>query len=220
MFQEVIYCVQEIFNNRNCSCFLTACGSQANSKGKEEDSSADTEKAQSINEPENKRQQEDENEVKDGPLTIADQWTKEDDGTKVTLKKIAKLDKLLDLEPIYMTIQDVKLLEREKDGEILNTIQIMYSAENISDKEIMFRGIETVTTNTKQQLKTDIDNLSDNYNDGEYYGKVKNDGTLILPYNEENFDDLKSIKIYTHDVWDNNQADKYHDAVIEEVNFN
>lgn len=161
----------------------------------------------------------DEDEVKDGPLTEIDQWVKVDDGTKVTLKGLAQLDKVLDLDPIQLTIRDVKLMERvggDLDG---NVIQVSYTVENFSEKEIMFHAINIITTNTKRQIDVMLENTSGSAGLGQYYGEVKEDGFIVVPYPEESFEGLTSIKLITGAVWDDNQPDKYHESITQEVEF-
>lgn len=159
-------------------------------------------------------------EIKDGPLTEVGQWAKENDGTKVTLKKIEALEETLNLNPIKMTLHNVKLFERvggENDG---NVIQVDYTVENISEKEIMFHAINKITTNTKHQIDVMVENMSGtDAGPGEYYGKVKEKGFIVVPYPEDSIDDLSSIKLITGDVWDNNQPDKYHESVTKEIVF-
>lgn len=155
----------------------------------------------------------------DGPLTEIGQWAKEDDGTKVTLKKMVKLNKALDLNPVEMTIQDVKLLERtggEYDG---NVIQVQYTVENLSETEIMFHGIKVITTNTKRQIDVMQEDTSASAESGEYYGAVKKDGFIVVPYPEESFEELTSVKLITGDVWDKNQPDRLHESITLEVAF-
>lgn len=200
------------FTVLSLTMFLSACTSSDVNKTSNDGSEAKTV---------SKKEEDDrEEEVKNGPLTEIGQWAKESDGTKVTLKKIATLEETLDLDPIKLTLHDVKLLERiggENDG---NVIQVGYTVENISDKEIMFDAIEIITTNTKKQIDVILENMSGIASgQGEYYGEVKEEGFIIVPYPGDSFDELTSIRLITGDVWDNNQPDKFHESVTKEVVF-
>lgn len=198
------------FTVLSLAIFLSACTSSNANK-----TSNDGSEAKTVS-----KKEKDDNKVKDGPLTEIGQWAKESDGTKVTLKKIATLEETLDLDPIKLTLHDVKLLERvggEDDG---NVIQVRYTVENTSDKEIMFDTIEIITTNTKKQIDVMLENMSGiAAGPGEYYGKVKEEGFIIVPYPGDSFDELTSIRLITGDVWDNNQPDKFHESVTREVVF-
>lgn len=163
----------------------------------------------------------DENEVKEGPLTEIGQWTKDVDGTIVTLKNIVFLEKTLDLNPIKLELHEIKLLERAKGDELLNTIQVTYTTENLSDKNITFNGITVITTNTKHQIDVLLENLG-YYPDagiGEYYGNIKREGIIIVPYLEESFEELESISLITDDIWDSSEHDILYESTTEVVTF-
>ena len=159
----------------------------------------------------------DENEVKDGVLSKPGQWTKEDNGSKVTLVKINETKQTHDLGPIKLTIESVKLFQYtdlpEKDIELyktnydkdvtngLNAIQILYSVENTTDTNVMFHTVDTVTTDTKAQIQG-LDNIAMSDDTGTYKGKVIVDGVSILPYFSGPIEDINSVNIITSDVWD------------------
>lgn len=161
-----------------------------------------------------------EKEIEDGELTESGQWKEDDDGTIVTLKKMSDKEINLDLTPIEMIIHDVKLLEFNSDDEYINNvIQIMFTIENKSDKEIMFNGIDVITTDTRKQMDVYEENIADEYVSGEFYGEVEKEGHISVVYPEESFDDLEEIELITSDVWDNNHADKIHEAITKEISF-
>nr|WP_259547995.1 hypothetical protein [Heyndrickxia oleronia] len=203
--------------------FLSGCSSNETSPDKKEDGKS---KQESVH------KSKDSKEVSDGPLTKSGQWTTEDDGTKVTLLKINRLEKTIDLKPINMTIHNVKVFERtnlqqdeiemiktyfDKDiTEKFHTIQIDYTIENTSDEEVMFNGIQVVTTNTKHQIESQ-DSMSDEKGTGEFYGLVKKEGFLVLPYFEDSVDDLNLIKIVTETVWNNKEMTKLQESETVEV---
>ncbi|WFA05913.1 hypothetical protein [Bacillus sp. HSf4] len=203
---------------------LTACSNnEASSKNESEKSEAKTKSS--------------EDSLKtDGPLEKVGQWRNEDDGTKVTLKKIAKLDKTFDLDPIKMKIDDVKVLERsnlqEKGKKLLEqkgieadkylTIQVSYSIENTSDKNIMFNGIDVITTSTKQQIDVSSEDMvltPAKTRVGSFYGKVEKEGYIVVPYFKTDADELKYINIKLKDVYDDEVPTKYHDGITEKVDF-
>lgn len=159
------------------------------------------------------------NEVKDGPLTKVGQWTKENDGTRVTLKKLEKLDKTIDMTPIKLTLKEIKVLERNGGTEDGNIIQISYTTENTSNEEIMFHPIKTITTNTKHQIDVLSENVSGSLGGGEFYGEVVKDGFIIVSYPEDNLTDLESLKLITGSVWNNDSPEILFEEVTEEIFF-
>ncbi|WP_397537841.1 hypothetical protein [Rummeliibacillus pycnus] len=173
-------------------------------------------------------------EIKDGPLTKVGQWTKEDGGTKVTLAKIANPNKEINLDPIKLNIKTIKFLERtniqdsEKEyikelynkdiSNKLNVIQISYTVENTSDKDITFFAFNKLTTNTKQQIDGML-NLIMNTDPRQYVGKVVTDGTLVVPYFQDSFDDLSLLTILTDNVFDTNNGKNYHAPEKVQIKF-
>lgn len=130
----------------------------------------------------------------------------------VTLKKIKTVNETVDLKPITVTIQDIKLFHVEKVsselkqgieslsstkvGDTLDYIQIQYSAENTSDQNIIFGGISTITTNTGQQIEVALTDflLDDDMQMSDYLGKVKKEGLLGVPV--EKADEIKHLKLF------------------------
>lgn len=206
------------------SMLLAACGNSETSTSKTQKSAAKTESSS-------------EDSLKtDGPLEKIGQWSKEDNGTKVTLKKIAKVNKTLDLDPIKMKIDEVKVIERsnlqESGKNFLKqkgikadkflTIQISYNTENTSDKNVMFNGIEAITTNTKKQIEVSSEDMIQNPDKngvGSFYGKVAKEGYIVVPYLDSDADDLKYINIKLKDVFNDDEPIKYHDGTTVKVNF-
>lgn len=199
---------------------LSACGQEIPT---EQDIAPVTEKQTEKTETASKKsdsKKKDDNEVSDGPLTEIGQWAKENDGTKVTLKKIAIVDKTLDMNPMKLTLHEVKVLERKGGNNDGNVIQITYTSENTSDKDIMFHPIKVITTNTKQQIDVFTENVSGNSGGGEFYGEVVKEGFIIVPYPEEDLTNLENLKLITGSVWNNDQPEEYFEEVTEEIFFN
>lgn len=198
---------------------MIACSDKTEDTTKAESENAafnepDTDSDKDIVEEETKEEPDD-NELSEGPLLEVGQWLHEDDGTKVTLTAIDSDERILDLDPIIMTIQDVKLMDRE-GGEFEGSfIQVSYEIENTSNEQIMFNGIDVITTDAKQQIEVSSEDVSGDYIPNQYHGEIKQDGFILVPYKE----DIKSIKLITSDVWDGEKPDKFHDSVTEEISF-
>lgn len=210
---------------------LAGCGED---KAKEEPKKEETQ--QPAAEKENVQKEDkkvDDNEVKDGPLTKPGQWTTNGE-SKVTLVKIADPKKTYDLGPIKLTIDSVKLLKhtnvtsevaetiknafgKDINGE-LNTIQINYKVENTTDTNVMFHTVDTLTTDTKAQIKG-INNIAQNDDNGTYMGKVEVEGLAILPYFNGALDDINAVNIITGDVWENDKPNKLSEKQKIEISF-
>ncbi|CAC96463.1 TPA: hypothetical protein RF372_000518 [Listeria monocytogenes] len=212
-------------------CFgvlMIGCGSTTDS----ETTTKDNEDEQKYSKPESKK---DENYIKDGPLTKVNQW-KNDDGEKIKLLKIITPNTLFDLDPIQMRILDIKLLEHYdlnadvkkeyqeltgKEQENYLSIQISLKTEDTDpNKEIMFHGIDTIITNTKQQI--DVSNESwtslDVMGVGTFKGNVEKTGYLVVPFYGK-ADELKNLTIISSKVWDDKEPTLYHDSEKKEFNF-
>ncbi|MCY8540077.1 hypothetical protein MOD22_00095 [Bacillus haynesii] len=172
----------------------------------------------------------------DGPLEKVGQWKTEKNGTKVTLKKVAKVNKTFNLNPIKMNIDEVKVIERSNlqasDKELLKekgiksnkflTIQFAYNIENKSDQEILFQGIKIITTNTKKQIDASHDDMIQNREEtgtGIFHGQVRKEGYIVVPCLNTNPDDLNYINIKIGDVLKNEDASILHEGINEKINF-
>ncbi|MEY9979666.1 hypothetical protein [Lysinibacillus sp. RC79] len=172
-------------------------------------------------------------EVKNRPLTKPGQWSI-DGEDKVTLVKIADPKQTYDLGPVKLTINSVKLLKhsnvsneisetiknvfgKDINGE-LNTIQVTYKVENTTDTNVMFRTVDTLTTDTKAQIKG-INNIARNTDIGTFMGKVEAEGLYILPYFNGALDDLNIVNIITGDVWENDKPNKLGESQKIEISF-
>ena len=216
---------------------LSACGSTEDSSGSEKnvkENQSTTEKTSTASQNKSEENKSESKEVKNGPLTEVGQWTKEDNGTKVTLVKIINPKKVINLDPIKFKIETIKLLERtnitddEKESiktlfnkditDKLNTIQISYTTENKSDKDVSFFTIDKITTNTKQQIDGSL-NLADNSDPQQYMGKVISDGTLLFPYFADSFDAVTELNVLTSNVFSTDTGSDVHTPVKVKFEF-
>ncbi|HFL0606105.1 TPA: hypothetical protein ACGX6L_002184 [Listeria monocytogenes] len=205
--------------------FLTGCSSSKDDAAK---TSNETKNSKS-------RSKQDENFVNDGTLVEVGQWTEKDEG-KIKLKKITVSNTLFDLAPIKMTITDIKLLEfydlsdslkefykdaTGKEQESYLGIQLfLKTVDTDSNKEIMFQGIDTIITNTKQQIDVTKESWT-SFADagvGSFKGQVETSGQIIVPYYGKAAD-LKTLTIISKKVWDENEPTLYHDSVKKEISF-
>ena len=187
---------------------LAGCGEEKTTGESKEETqtpaSAETEKVQK------EESKSDDNEVKDGPLTKAGQWTM-DGEDKVTLVKIKEVNQTYKQGPINLTIESVKLLHHSnisnetkeylknvsgKDVTELNTIQLIYKMENTVDDNVMMSAIDTITTDTKAQING-YDSMSLNEDTGSYAGQVIVDGMAIFPYFNGSLEDINTVFINT-----------------------
>jgi hypothetical protein len=81
------------------------------------------------------------------------------------------------------------------------------AAENTSDSNISFNGIDTITTNTGQQIEvaqTDFI-VDDDMQIADYLGKVKKEGIIGVPV--KNVDQINHINLFLSDVYDSQKVD-------------
>lgn len=209
---------------------LAGCGEEKTTgESKEETqtpSSAETEKVQK------EESKSDDNEVKDGPLTKAGQWTM-DGEDKVTLVKIKEVNQTYKQGPINLTIESVKLLHHSnisnetkeylknvsgKDVTELNTIQLIYKMENTVDDNVMMSAIDTITTDTKAQING-YDSMSLNEDTRSYAGQVIVDGMAIFPYFNGSLEDINTVFINTGMAFNSDSGTDLGDSQRIEIAF-
>lgn len=108
--------------------------------------------------------------------------------------------------PMKYTISSVQLKEMQpkneatakllgvKVGDTVNAVTIGMSGENTSDDDVNFYlGQATIVTDTKEQLEPEM--LISKHIEGEYLGKVKNEGANVYILKKSSIKDLKSIEI-------------------------
>ncbi|WP_342543345.1 hypothetical protein MHH33_07120 [Paenisporosarcina sp. FSL H8-0542] len=164
-------------------------------------------------------------------LTEVGQKVKEEDGTSVELLKIKEVNQSVDIAPVKVVVTNMKVIQltdihpdntdyllqfmnASELPEELNYIQINYSAENTSDKNIGWNGISTIVTNTGEQLDAMGNDFiwEENGFDSTFYGKTKHEGTIGV-FTTSNVDELKSLKFIISSSYD---EDTYEDITSEQ----
>ncbi|ATP94658.1 hypothetical protein CSE15_12085 [Bacillus altitudinis] len=208
-------------------CFmavLTACGNT--------NSSTDPAKKEETSKEASKESAQKENKPTSGRLSKIGEWKKDKNGSTLTLKKINNKQKEIDLSPIKMKIQDIKVFEYsnlgEDDKELLSDnqyekdkyhrIQITYTTENTSDKDVLFSGVKVITTNTKKH-EVNESNLYTDKGVGSFYGKVENEGMVVVPLLVDDVSDLSSITLHLGDVFLNDEPELLHDGAKVKFDF-
>lgn len=139
------------------------------------------------------------------------------DGMTVELMEIKDVNETIDLDPIKLTIDDIKILRmsdiKDKgmkdyisqftDSDTFDTIQIMYSIENTIDETVDFYWpIEYIVLDTGEQLDVNYNDLMiDNNNGGTLYGKVTQHTGISVLINNSKAEDIKSVKLIFGNVW-------------------
>ncbi|MEE3679101.1 hypothetical protein V2J31_15935 [Bacillus safensis] len=177
-----------------CLIFLGACSNK---------NTATTEESNKNKERETKQ-----GEYVDGPLTKVGQKNKGENNEIYELKNIKVVDETTDLDPLSITIKDVKilsisnisddLLESYQQGLKLklknpvNYIQISFSAENKGKIDLLWPQISHVILNTKEQVNAKENQLLES-GEWELYSGAKKDITQGIPFES----DPKEIKEIT-----------------------
>ena len=121
-------------------------------------------------------------------------------GTTGPIKYEIKAVQLKEMEPKNEETAD---LLGVKVGEKVNAVTIELSGENTSEKDVNFYlGQATIVTNTKEQLEPEM--LLSEHIEGEYLGKVKNEGHNVYILKKSSVKDLKSIELRVDAPTDNN----------------
>ncbi|QRF83727.1 hypothetical protein JNE42_01020 [Bacillus altitudinis] len=177
-----------------CLIFLGACSNK---------NTATTEESNK-----NKNRETKQGEYVNGPLTIVGQKNKGEDNEIYELKNIKVVDETTDLDPLSITIKDVKilsisnisddLLESYQQGLKLklknpvNYIQISFSAENKGKIDLLWPQISHIILNTKEQVNAKENQLLES-GEWELYSGAKKDITQGIPFES----DPKEIKEIT-----------------------
>ncbi|MEK4404385.1 hypothetical protein MKZ26_08030 [Sporosarcina sp. FSL K6-6792] len=185
---------------------LVACGNDENTSP-----SNDAEKPKEIPVTKEKDDKKKGNSYTDGPLTEIGQMAIEEDGTKAELMNIINVNEKVDMAPIEVAIQSIKLLQKTDVGEEqleriqlfseklisdpVNYVQIIYSAENTIAEDANWTGITHLILSNGEQINVVSNNFLGGMDfDSTFYGEVKKDGLLGIPY-QGNPEDIKSVKI-------------------------
>ncbi|MGG1960784.1 hypothetical protein ABFY43_06555 [Bacillus pumilus] len=182
-----------------CLIFLSACSNK---------NTATTEESNKDKKKETKQE-----EYVDGPLTKVGQKKEGEDGQLYELKKIKVVDQTTDLNPLTVTIQDVKilsitnisndLLESYQDGiklklkDPINYIQISYTAENKGKIDLLWPQISHIILNTKEQVNVKENNIVKSGEWDLFAGAKKNITQGIIF--ESNPKDIKEITFVLND---------------------
>lgn len=164
-------------------------------------------------------------------LTEVGQTAKEADGTKAELLKIKEVNASVEVSPITIVVKDMKVIQltnihpdntdyllqfmnASELPESLNYIQINYTAENTSDKNIGWNGFDTIVTNTGEQLDASGNDFiwEENGFESTFYGKTKHEGTIGV-FTTSNIDELTSLKFIISSSYD---EDTYEDITPEQ----
>ncbi len=191
--------------------FLAACGnnevdvSEVDSKPKDEKQTKENEDKEEIQE--------------EGKLTEVGQVINDKDmGATVELLKIIETDETLDLDPIKITLDDIKIihmsdiknsefkryLSQFTDKEEFDYIQMNYSMENTVDENVeMHSPIDYIVFDTGEQLDVTMNDVAlDPDNGGQFFGKVTKESGVFVLIENSNVDDISEIKLITGDVWE------------------
>lgn len=136
-----------------------------------------------------------------------------EDATYEILKK-KTIDQTIDVSPIKVTIKGIALIKmtniEEDNGGFLsqytsdgsvpttaNYLQIDYVYENTNEKDITFYGLDKIVLNNGEQLDAvGNDFIWENNESSDFYGKVKQDGSIGLIVNGDP-KEINIIKIIT-----------------------
>jgi hypothetical protein len=148
---------------------------------------------------------------KDGNIVLTNvgQTLKTDFGT-LELAKIKHVNQALSIAPINVTIEDLKvfkltnisddmkkriqlLYNKQEVTEPVYYLQLSYSAENTSEKNIVWNGIHAVVTDKGEQLDPNINLLTSNFNH-EFYGKVTQKDQFGLLLSSDKWD-ISNVKL-------------------------
>lgn len=157
--------------------------------------------------------------TEEGRLTEVGQKIK-DPQTRSTVELLAikEVNETIDLDPIKLTIDDIKIIRMSdiKNQDLLYSIseftdkkefdyiQIQYEIENTEDKNIRLNSpIVAVVLNTGEQIDSFEKDFSRDPNFAKtLYGKVKNESMVSLIIEETNPENIEEIKIVTGRVDD------------------
>ncbi|WP_462410575.1 hypothetical protein [Neobacillus sp. Marseille-QA0830] len=164
-------------------------------------------------------------------LTEVGQKASDDDGTTAELMKIKEVNQTVDIAPVKLTVQDLKVIKLTNVGKDfgdfllqytggselpkeLNYIQVNYTAENTEDKNISWNQVQTLVTNTGEQLDASGNDFiwEKNPFDGTFYGKTKIEGTIGVITNSKP-EDLTSLKFIISSTFD---PDTFEDITPEQ----
>lgn len=192
--------------------FLTACGETQESENDNPDSEE---------QPEEVEKTESKKEAEDGELTeIGQKIDDPNTGSTIELIAMKEINETIDLNPIKLTIDDIKIISMSDiknndfksyisqftDKEEFEYIQIKYSMENTVEENIeLYTPIKYLVLNTGEQIDVMVkDIMLDPNNGGDFFGKVTKETGISAIIEDSDVNNIESIKLITGDVWEKN----------------
>jgi hypothetical protein len=193
---------------------LTGCGSSEETSGTKE------EPKQSEQKPKNEPSKPKTDENGKTELTEVGQKVKRDAAT-AELMKIKQVNETVDVAPLKIVVKDVKVIKltdvsdefaenvsylTDIPAEQLNKgfsyVQVQYSAENTSDKNIEWYDLMNVITDKGEQIDGQVKDFiyDDAEGESEFIGKVKKDYQDSFVIKNEDINKVKLVFGYTTDV--------------------
>ncbi|MGW5983397.1 hypothetical protein ACWFOP_23845 [Bacillus mycoides] len=155
-------------------------------------------------------------------------------GGIIELMKIKEINQTIDIAPMKMTVQNIKLFELSdlpeqmlnmakegyhaiptSDGK-LNYVQVMYTVENTSDENIGFPNFDKVVLSNGEQLEANRNFIQEQNTSFDYFGKVKQERVLGLFFNG-NPKDITNVKFITGSTYHQKSYDTITDG--QQVQF-
>lgn len=154
-----------------------------------------------------------------GQVAKSDQATGE-------LMKVKQINQVLNIAPIKVTIKDMKVIKLthisddmknqieymndKKVTEPVYYLQIRYTAENTSDKNIAWNGIHKAITDKGEQLDPNMNFLPSNF-DHEFFGKVTQEDQFGLLLSSDKWD-ISKVKM----IFNSSDDDTTYDTITPE----
>lgn len=198
---------------------VAACGSDTSNSSEEGTVTEpeETEEVTSTGEEEQEEQEEsadnNESEENEKLTKIGDKKHDSRLDATVELMEIAEVNDTIDLSPIKLTIQDIKIIRMSDiksaqflnelsyftDKEIFDYVQIQYEIENTEDMNIRLNSpIEAIVFDTGEQIETFDNDLAYDENFARtLYGEVKNQSMVGIVIQDSDPQDINEIKIIT-----------------------
>lgn len=208
---------------------LAGCGSSEESNGSKQQEKKDPPKQAEQKKVENPKKDDQGNYVleKPGQVAKSDQATAE-------LVKIKNVNEVVNIAPIKVIVKDMKLIKltninqdmkdqieymnEKKVIEPLYYLQVRYSAENTSDKNIAFNGLHKAVTDKGEMLDPNKNFLTSDF-DHEFLGKVTQEDQygMVIGQGKE---DINKVKLIFNESADNDSYDTITPEQQVEYTFN
>ncbi|MED4399754.1 hypothetical protein [Metabacillus fastidiosus] len=194
---------------------LAACG------GKEEPTNAEPEKEkqEEAKPAEQKPVSNEPEKTTNGDIVFTEAGQKGNvDGETLELLKIKTINETIDIAPLKITVQDIKLFKSTNISEAtkqsyvpyndnkqisdeLIYVQIQYTVENLEEKNIGWNGLSTAVTDKGQQIDVTTKDFvyTDADSDPMFLGKVKKEFADGFIVNNADISKIKFIWSHTYD---------------------